>query len=73
VARRPAPDRQGDRALPRRLLAGVPDGRRAPLPKKIYAHGWLLFQESKMSKSRGNIVRAEPIKEVVGADPSAIS
>ena len=28
VARRPAPDRQGDRALPRRLLAGVPDGRR---------------------------------------------
>jgi methionyl-tRNA synthetase len=38
------------------------------LPKKIYAHGWLLFQESKMSKSRGNIVRAEPLKEVVGAD-----
>ena len=29
VARRPAPDRQGDRALPRHLLAGVPDGRRA--------------------------------------------
>ena len=28
VARRPAPDRQGDRALPRHLLAGVPDGRR---------------------------------------------
>src|SRR5207302_7940447 len=39
-----------------------------PLPKKIYAHGWLLFQESKMSKSRGNIVRAEPIKDVVGSD-----
>jgi methionyl-tRNA synthetase len=39
-----------------------------PLPKKIYAHGWILFQESKMSKSRGNIVRAQPIKEVVGAD-----
>ena len=29
VARRPAPDRQGDRALPRRLLARVPDGGRA--------------------------------------------
>ena len=28
VARRPAPDRQGDRALPRGLLAGLPDGRR---------------------------------------------
>jgi methionyl-tRNA synthetase len=27
-----------------------------------------LFQESKMSKSRGNILRAEPIKTVVGAD-----
>jgi methionyl-tRNA synthetase len=39
-----------------------------PLPGRIYAHGWILFQESKMSKSRGNILRAEPIKTVVGAD-----
>lgn len=39
-----------------------------PLPKRIFAHGWLLFEESKMSKSRGNIVRATPIKEVMGAD-----
>ena len=39
-----------------------------PLPKKIYAHGWLLFENDKMSKSRGNIVRAEPIREVMGAD-----
>jgi methionyl-tRNA synthetase len=39
-----------------------------PLPKKIFAHGWLLFEESKMSKSRGNIVRSEPIKQVMGAD-----
>jgi len=39
-----------------------------PLPKKIFAHGWLLFEEDKMSKSRGNIVRAEPIRQVVGAD-----
>jgi methionyl-tRNA synthetase len=38
------------------------------LPKRIFAHGWLLFEESKMSKSRGNIVRAEPIKEVMGVD-----
>ncbi|HUB34313.1 MAG TPA: methionine--tRNA ligase [Bryobacteraceae bacterium] len=38
------------------------------LPKRIFAHGWLLFEESKMSKSRGNIVRAEPIKEVMGID-----
>jgi methionyl-tRNA synthetase len=39
-----------------------------PLPKKVFAHGWLLFEESKMSKSRGNIVRAEPIRQVMGAD-----
>jgi len=39
-----------------------------PLPKSITAHGWLLFEESKMSKSRGNIVRAETIVEVLGAD-----
>ncbi len=39
-----------------------------PLPKKIFAHGWLLFEESKMSKSRGNIVRSEPIRQVMGAD-----
>jgi methionyl-tRNA synthetase len=38
------------------------------LPKSIVAHGWLLFEESKMSKSRGNIVRAETILEVLGAD-----
>ena len=34
-----------------------------PLPKSIVAHGWLLFEESKMSKSRGNIVRSETILE----------
>lgn len=39
-----------------------------PLPKAIVAHGWLLFEESKMSKSRGNIVRAETISEVLGTD-----
>ena len=39
-----------------------------PLPKGIMAHGWLLFEENKMSKSRGNIVRAETILEVLGAD-----
>src|SRR5258706_5254999 len=39
-----------------------------PLPKRIYAHGWLLFEQDKMSKSRGNIVRAEPIRQVMGAD-----
>jgi methionyl-tRNA synthetase len=31
-----------------------------PLPKRIFAHGWLLFEENKMSKSRGNVVRPVP-------------
>ncbi len=39
-----------------------------PLPRSIVAHGWLLFEQSKMSKSRGNIVRAETILDVLGAD-----
>ena len=39
-----------------------------PLPKAIIAHGWLLFEENKMSKSRGNIVRAETILDVLGND-----
>src|SRR5712671_565796 len=39
-----------------------------PMPKAIVAHGWLLFEENKMSKSRGNIVRTETILDVLGAD-----
>jgi methionyl-tRNA synthetase len=32
-----------------------------PLPKQIFAHGWLLFEAEKMSKSKGNIAYPEPI------------
>ena len=39
-----------------------------PLPKKLFAHGWLLFENDKMSKSKGNMVRATPIKEALGTD-----
>jgi methionyl-tRNA synthetase len=39
-----------------------------PLPKRVFAHGWLLFDNDKMSKSKGNIVRATPIQQVLGAD-----
>ena len=39
-----------------------------PLPKRIFAHGWLLFDNEKMSKSRGNMLRAEPIQKVLGFD-----
>jgi methionyl-tRNA synthetase len=39
-----------------------------PLPKRVFAHGWLLFENDKMSKSRGNIVRPTPIAETMGVD-----
>jgi methionyl-tRNA synthetase len=38
------------------------------LPRSVRANGWLLFDQGKMSKSRGNIVRAETVHEVLGAD-----
>jgi len=38
------------------------------LPKRVFAHGWLLFENDKMSKSRGNIVRPAPIAEIMGVD-----
>jgi len=36
------------------------------LPKAITAHGWLLFDDAKMSKSKGNIVRTETILDAFG-------
>jgi len=39
-----------------------------PLPKQIFAHGWILVEQDKMSKSRGNIVRPDPIRQVLGVD-----
>jgi len=40
-----------------------------PLPGQIWAHGWLLFDSEKMSKSRGNVVRPRPIVGVLGIEP----
>jgi methionyl-tRNA synthetase len=39
-----------------------------PLPKQIWAHGWLLMDSTKMSKSLGNVVRPRPIVHVLGMD-----
>jgi methionyl-tRNA synthetase len=39
-----------------------------PIPKQIWAHGWLLMDSAKMSKSRGNVVRPRPIVSVMGMD-----
>jgi methionyl-tRNA synthetase len=40
-----------------------------PLPRQIWAHGWLLFDSEKMSKSRGNVIRPLPIVKVLGIEP----
>ncbi len=37
-------------------------------PRSVRANGWLLFDQDKMSKSKGNIVRAETVQQVLGAD-----
>jgi methionyl-tRNA synthetase len=39
-----------------------------PTPRSVRANGWLLFDDTKMSKSLGNIVRAETVDAVLGAD-----
>jgi methionyl-tRNA synthetase len=39
-----------------------------PLPKALYAHGWILFENDKMSKSRGNVVKPMPIHQVMGIE-----
>ena len=39
-----------------------------PLPKKIFGHGWILFDNDKMSKSKGNVVYPEPIINLYGID-----
>lgn len=39
-----------------------------PLPKQVFAHGWILFDDDKMSKSKGNIIYPEPLIELYGRD-----
>ncbi len=39
------------------------------LPKRIYGHGWILSDDEKMSKSKGNILDPLEIIEKYGIDP----
>ncbi|MDE6864142.1 MAG: methionine--tRNA ligase [Eubacterium sp.] len=39
-----------------------------PLPKQVFGHPWLLFGEDKMSKSRGNVIYADDLVQLLGVD-----
>lgn len=39
-----------------------------PLPKKVFAHGWILMKDGKMSKSKGNVVNPVTLIERYGLD-----
>ncbi|MFJ9292233.1 methionine--tRNA ligase [Bacillus halotolerans] len=39
-----------------------------PLPKQVFAHGWLLMKDGKMSKSKGNVVDPVTLIERYGLD-----
>lgn len=39
-----------------------------PLPKKIFAHGWILMKDGKMSKSKGNVIDPNVLVDRYGLD-----
>ena len=39
-----------------------------PIPKQVFAHPWLLFGTDKMSKSRGNVIYADDLVNLIGVD-----
>lgn len=39
-----------------------------PLPKQIYAHGWYVMKDGKMSKSKGNVYYPDALAEKYGVD-----
>src|SRR5690625_987855 len=39
-----------------------------PLPKKVFAHGWILMKDGKMSKSKGNVISPVVLADRYGLD-----
>ena len=64
-----APGRQGHPAVSCGLLAGLLMSAGVPLPTAVWAHGWWLRDERKMSKSVGNVAR--PDKLIGASAPTA--
>ena len=44
-----------------------------PLPKKVFAHGFIMMKDGKMSKSKGNVVYPEMLVERYGLDATRYS
>jgi methionyl-tRNA synthetase len=40
---------------------------RMPLPKTVFAHGWIYYEQDKMSKSKGNVVYPQPIVDALNS------
>lgn len=38
------------------------------IPKKVFGHGWILLENDKMSKSKGNVIYPEPMIKLYGLD-----
>ncbi len=45
----------------------LPNDKKLQLPTTIFAHGWIYYQQDKMSKSKGNVVYPEPIVEALNS------
>ena len=39
-----------------------------PLPKQVFGHPWLLFDNDKMSKSRNNVIYADDLAKIISVD-----
>ncbi len=39
-----------------------------PLPKQVFGHPWLLQEDGKMSKSKGNVIYADDLVKIFGVD-----